>query len=166
MRHNGFLLLRGWRLWSGILWWGSFLLLGRVQMDHLRIRLSGSRGAVRDINTDAKRPHDVHTNQARRGFQPNNNYEAGAPACFTPLQIQMLRSPRYLERFSVSPVHDSPKWLQGTPLGMVSPPHRESHASYRSASVDEAEDWDALESELAGDGWAYCTHNRGLLGLR
>ena len=26
------------------------------------------------------------------------------------------------------------------------------HASYRSASVDEAEDWDALESELASDG--------------
>ena len=73
---------------------------------------------------------------------------------------------RYLERFSVSAVHDSPKWLQGTPLDTVSPPHRESHASYRSASVDEAEDWDALENELAGDGWAYRTPNRGHLGLR
>ena len=67
----------------------------------------------------------------------------------------------------MSAVHDdSPKWLQGTPLDAVSPPHRESHASYRSASVDEAEDWDALESELAGDGWAYRTPNRGHLGLR
>ena len=135
-------------------------------MDRLWIRLSGRRGAVSDINTDAKRPHDVHPNQARRGFQPNNNYEAGAPACFTPLQIQMLRFSCYLERFSVSAVHDSPKWLHGTPLGAATPPHRESHARYRSASVDEAEDWDALESELAGDGWAYRTPNRGHLGLR
>ena len=166
MRRSGFLLLRGLWLWSGILRWGGFLLLGRIQMDRLRIRLSGRRGAVSDINTDAKRPHDVHPNQARRGFQPNNNYEAGAPACFTPLQIQMLRFSCYLERFSMSAVHDSPKWLQGTPLGAVSPPHRESHASYRSTSVDEAEDWDALESELAGDGWAYRTPNRGHLGLR
>ena len=44
--------------------------------------------------------------------------------------------------------------------------HREPHASYRSASVDEAEDWDALESELAGDGWAYRTPNMGHLVLR
>ena len=51
-------------------------------------------------------------------------------------------------------------------MGTVSPPHRESHASYRSASVDEAEDWDALESELAGDGCTYRTPNRGRLGLR
>ena len=143
-----------------------FLLLGRIQMDRLWIRLSGCRGAVSDINTDAKWPHDVHPNQARRGFQPNNNYEAGVPTCFTPLQIQMLQFSHYLERFSVSAVHDSPKWLQGTPLGPVSPPYRNSHASYRSASVDEAEDWDALKSELAGDGWAYRTPNRGHLGLR
>ena len=63
-------------------------------------------------------------------------------------------------------MHDSPKWLQRTPLGAVSPPHQESHASYRSASVNEAEDWDALESELAGDGRAYRIPNRGHLGLR
>ena len=135
-------------------------------MDRLRIQLSWRRYAVSDINTDAKRPHDVHPNQTRQGLQPNNNYEAGAPACITPLQIQMLRFSCYLERFSVSAVHDSPKCLRGTPLGVVSPPHKESHASYRSASVDEAEDWDALESELAGDGWAYRTPNRGYLGLR
>ena len=29
-----------------------------------------------------------------------------------------------------------------------------------------SEDWDALEVELAGDGWPYCTPNRGHLGLR
>ena len=108
MRRSGFLLLRGLRLWSGILRWGGFLLLGHIQMDCLRIRLSGHHCAVSDINTDAKRPHDGHPNQARREFQPNNNYEAGVPACFTPLQIQMLRFSRYLERFSVSAVHDSP----------------------------------------------------------
>ena len=66
----------------------------------------------------------------------------------------------------MSAVHDSPKLLQGTPLGAVSSLHRESHACYRSTSVDEAEDWDALESELAGDGWAYLTPNSGHLGLR
>ena len=78
----------------------------------------------------------------------------------------MLRFTCNLEWFPVSAVHDSPKWSQGTPLATVSPPNRESHASYRSASVYEAEDWDALESELAGDGWAYRTPNRGHLGLR
>ena len=78
----------------------------------------------------------------------------------------MLRFTCNLEWFPVSAVHDSSKWLQGTPLGTVSPQHQEFHASYRSTSVDEAEDWDALESELAGDGWAYRTPNRGHLGLR
>ena len=52
------------------------------------------------------------------------------------------------------------------PLGAVLPPHQESHAGYRSASVDEAEDWDTLESELASDGRTYRTPNRGHLGLR
>ena len=65
----------------------------------------------------------------------------------------------------MSAMYDSSKWSQGTPLGVVSPPHRESHASYRSASVDEAENWDALESELAGDGWAYRTPKRVTLVL-
>ena len=56
--------------------------------------------------------------------------------------------------------------LQGTPLGVVLSPHRESHAGQRGAGVDEAEDWDALEVELAGDEWPYRTPNRGHLGLR
>ena len=51
-------------------------------------------------------------------------------------------------------------------MGAVLPPHRESLAGYGSASVDEAKDWDDLESELAGDGWTYRTPNRGYLGLR
>ena len=61
-----FLLLRGMRLGSCILRWGGFLLLGSIQMDRLRIQLSGRRGAIGDINTYAKRPHDVHPNQAER----------------------------------------------------------------------------------------------------
>ena len=46
-------------------------------------------------------------------------------------------------------VNDPLEGLQGTPLCAVLPPHRESHAGHRGASVDEAEDWDALEVELA-----------------
>ena len=56
--------------------------------------------------------------------------------------------------------------LQGTPLGGVLPPHQESHTGHQGAGVDEAEDWDALEIELAGDGWPYRAPNRGHLGLR
>ena len=63
-------------------------------------------------------------------------------------------------------VDDSLEGLQGTPLGAVLPPHQESHAGHRGASVDEAENWDALEVELASDGWSYRTHNRGHLGIR
>ena len=120
---SGFLLLRGLRLGSGILRWGGFLLLGSIQTDRLRIRLSGHRSAIGDISTHAELLHDVHPNQAGRLFLSNNDYEAGAPACFAPLQIQMLRFSCYLARFSSSAVHDSHKMLQGTPLGAVSPPH-------------------------------------------
>ena len=63
-------------------------------------------------------------------------------------------------------VDDSLERLQGTPLGAVLPPHRESDTGHGSASVDKTEDWNALEVELAGDGWSYCTPNRGHLGLR
>ena len=59
-----------------------------------------------------------------------------------------------------------PNGFKGPHWAWYRHPHRESHASYRSASVDEAEDWNALENELAGDGRAYRTPNRGHLGLR
>ena len=78
----------------------------------------------------------------------------------------MLSFPGYLERFAVCAVDDPLERLQGTPLDAELPPHRESHAGHRGAGVDEAEDWDALEVELAGDGWSYRTPNRGHLGLR
>ena len=48
---SGLLLLRGLWLWSCILLWGGFLLLSGIQMDRLRIRLSGHRGAISDIDT-------------------------------------------------------------------------------------------------------------------
>ena len=54
---------------------------------------------------------------------------------------------------------DPLKRLQGTPLGAVLPPHRQSHTGHRGTGVDEAEDWDALEVELASDGWPYHTPN-------
>ena len=78
----------------------------------------------------------------------------------------MLGFTSYLERFAVGAVYDPLEGFQGTPLGAVQPPHRESHAGYRGTGVDEAEDWDALEVELAGDGWSYRAPNRGHLGLR
>ena len=130
MRSSGFLLLRGLRLWRGILRWGVFFLLGRIQMDRLRIRLSGRRSAVSDINTDAKRPHDVHPNEVRWGLQANNDNEACSSECFAPLQIQMLRFPCYLQGFSMNTAYDFSETLQGTPLGSVLPPQRESHAGH------------------------------------
>ena len=72
----------------------------------------------------------------------------------------------YLERFAVGAVDDPIEGLQGTPLGAVLPPHRESHAGHRGVGVDEAEDWDVLEVELAGDGWSYRAPIRGQPGLR
>ena len=50
-------------------------------------------------------------------------------------------------------VDDPVERLRGTPLGAVLPPHKESHTGHRGIGDDEAEDWDALEIELAGDGW-------------
>ena len=37
-------------------------------------------------------------------------------------------------------------------------------SGHRGAGVDKSEDWDALEVELAGDGWPYRAPNRGHLG--
>ena len=66
----------------------------------------------------------------------------------------------------MSAVDDSLKRLQGAPLGVVLPPNGKSHVCNQSFSVYETEDWDALEVELASDGWSYRTPNRGHLGFR
>ena len=78
----------------------------------------------------------------------------------------MLGFTSYLERFAVGAVDDPLEGLQGTPLGAVLPPHRDSHAGHRGAGVEESKDWDAPEVELASDGWPYRTPNSGQLGLR
>ena len=78
----------------------------------------------------------------------------------------MLRLSCDLEGLSVSAIDDPLKRLQGTPLGVVLPPNGKSHTCHRSSSVYETEDWDALEVELASDGWSYRAPNRGHLGLR
>ena len=78
----------------------------------------------------------------------------------------MLGFTSNLERFAVYAMYCPVKWLQGPPLGVVAPPDGESKACHGRSSVHEAEDGDAFKSQLAGDGWAYCTPNRGHLGLR
>ena len=87
-------------------------------------------------------------------------------ANFATLQVQMLGFASNLEWFTVCAVYCPLKWLQGLPLGVVAPPDRESKADNRRSSVHKAEDGNAFQSQLAGDGWAYCAPNRGLLGLR
>ena len=61
----------------------------------------------------------------------------------------------------MSAVDDPLKRLQWTPLGAVLPPNGKSHTCHRSSSVYETEDWDALEVELASDGWPYRAPNSG-----
>ena len=76
------------------------------------------------------------------------------PLALPHCRFEVLSFPSYLERFAMCAVDDPLERLQGTPLGAELPPHRESHAGHRGAGVDEAKDWDALEVELAGDGWS------------
>ena len=71
-----------------------------------------------------------------------------------------------LERFTMCAVYCPLKWLQGPPLGALAPPDGESKAGNGGSSVHKAEDGNAFESQLDGDGWAYCAPNRGHLGLR
>ena len=142
------------------------LCLGGVEMNGLRVRLCRRGSVVGDINLDTKWTHTVHSNQHRGRLETDDHNKARSPSGLAPLQVEVLSFPGYLERLAVCAVDDPLERLQGTPLGAELPPHRESHAGHRGAGVDEAEDWDALEVELAGDGWSYHTPNRGHLGLR
>ena len=58
------------------------------------------------------------------------NYKTSPSSSFAPLKVQVLGLPRNLEWLPVSTVDDPLERLQGTPLGAVLPPHRESHAGY------------------------------------
>ena len=109
---------------------GRVLFLGGVEMDGLRIRLSGRVGAVGLINADTQRAHDVHPNQYKGRFEADDHYEAGPSSIFAPLEVKVLGFPRDLERFAVGTVDDPLEGLQVTPLGVVLPPHRESHAGH------------------------------------
>ena len=82
------------------------LLLGGIEADRLRIRFSGHGSAIGDIDADAERSHDVHPNQARQRLEANNDNKTRPPACFAPLQVQVLGFPRNLEWFPVSAVYD------------------------------------------------------------
>ena len=106
------------------------LFLGGVEMDGLQIRLRGRGGAVGHIDADTQRAHDIHPNQYRGRFEADDHYEAAPSSSFAPLEVKVLGFPRDLERFAVGTVDDPLKVLQGTPLGAVLPPHRESHAGH------------------------------------
>ena len=135
-------------------------------MHGLRIWLSGSSSPIGYIDPDAQRPHYVHPDEARQRFQAYNHDKASPTASFAPLQVQMLGFASELERFTVCVVYCRLKWLQRPPLGAVVPPDGESKAGNGRFSVHKAEDGNTFESQLAGDGWAYCAPNRGHLGLR
>ena len=99
-------------------------------MDGLGVWLRGRSGAVGHIDADAQWPHDIHPNQYRGRFEANDHYEAGSSSSFAPLEVKVLGVSCDLEWFAVGTVDDPLERLQGTPLGAVLPPHRESHAGH------------------------------------
>ena len=64
---------------------GKILCLGGVEMNGLWVRLRGRSGAVGDVDPDAQRTHDVHSNEYRGRFEANDHYEASSPSSFAPL---------------------------------------------------------------------------------
>ena len=99
-------------------------------MDSLRIRLRGCGGAVSHVYVDVQRPHDIHPNQDWWRFKSDDHYKTHSSSSFIPVKVQVLGLPRNLEWLAVSTVDDPLVRLQGTPLGTVLPPHRESHAGH------------------------------------
>ena len=99
-------------------------------MDGLWIWLRGRSGAVGHIDANMQRAHDVHPNQYRGRFEAHDHYEAGPSSSFAPLEVKVLGFSCDLERFAVGTMDDPLEGLQGTPLGAVLPPHRESHAGH------------------------------------
>ena len=99
-------------------------------MDGLRIWLCGYCDAIGHIDADTQWLHDIHPNQYRGRFKADDHYEAGPSSSFALLQVKVLGLSCDLERFAVGTVDDPLERLQGTPLGTVLPPHRESHAGH------------------------------------
>ena len=54
-------------------------------MNGLWVRLRGHSGAVGDIDTDAQRTNDVHSNEYRGRFEADDYYKASSPSSFAPL---------------------------------------------------------------------------------
>ena len=106
------------------------LLLSGIEMDSLRIRLRMCGGAVSHVYAGAQRLHDIHPNQDWGRFEADDYYKTRSSSSFAPLKVQVLGLPRNLELFAVSTVDIPLERLQGTPLGSVLPPHRESHAGH------------------------------------
>ena len=109
---------------------GKVLRLGGVEMNGLWIRLCGRGNAVGDVDVDTQRVHNIHPNQYRGRFKADDNNKASSPSSFAPLEVEVLGFPGYPERFAVGAVDDPLERFQGTPLGAVLPPHRESHIGH------------------------------------
>ena len=109
---------------------GKILRLGGVEMNGLWVQLHGRGSAIGDVDTDTQQAHNIHPNQYRGRFEADDNDKASSPSSFAPLEVEVLGFPSYLERFALGAVYGPFERLQGTPLGAVLPPHRESHAGH------------------------------------
>ena len=99
-------------------------------MDGLWIWLSGHCCTVGHIDADEQRSHDFHPNQDRRRFEADDDDKAGSSSSFAPLEVKVLGLPCDPEWFAVGTVDNPLERLQGTPLGEVLSPYRESHAGH------------------------------------
>ena len=102
---------------------GRVLPLGGVEMNGLRVQLRRSGSVVGNVDVDMQRAHDIHPNQYRGQFKADVHDEAGSSSSFASLEVEVLGFPSDLERFAVGTVDDPFERLQGTPLGVVLPPH-------------------------------------------
>ena len=113
---------KSWRgPWRRPLLWR--LCLSGIEVNRLWIGLCRGSSALCNINANPERTHNVHADQTRRRFKPNNDDKTGSSPSLTPLDIQMLGSPCYMKRFTVCTMHSNGKRLQSPPLGAVTPPN-------------------------------------------
>ena len=152
---HSLLLLWSWgsglHCWNGrwnSLWQRLFhsllLLLGSIQVDSLRIGLSGASSPVSHVDPDVEWPHNIHPDEAWGRFQDYIDDETSPTASFALLEVQMLGFSSNLEWLAVCAMHCPFKRLQGPPLGTVAPPYGESHAGHGCSSVHEAKEGDAF----------------------
>ena len=99
-------------------------------MDGLWIWLRGRCGAIGHIDADEQRSQDFHPNQDLGRFEADDDDKAGSSSSFAPLEVKVLGLPCDPEWFAVGTMDNPLERLQGTPLGEVLSPHRESHAGH------------------------------------